>query len=130
MTLKSPLEDFRGKSLTAVSGQLPKLAYVAGLRAADGSYGHWGLARVHGEAAAQQAVTEAHRRIVSTILKTPLRQLLREMEESISPEKRELADFLAGLNRDRLMPPRPGAGTERHLDSVLGALSSLVEPRH
>jgi len=131
MTLKPALEDFQGRSLRAVSGLLPKLAYVASLREADSSYRHWGLSRVFGEAAAQQAVTEAHRGIVSTILRTPLGKLLQDIEQSIGPGKREQTDFLASLNRGslHLIPPRPAAGAERHLNSVLGALASLVASR-
>jgi hypothetical protein len=131
MTLKSALDDFRGRSLQAVSGLLCKLAYIAGLREKDGSYAHWGLARTYGDAAAQHAVGEAHRSVISAILKTPLRQLLRDMEESIGSEKAQQADFLAELNRDdqHLLPPRPGAGAERHLSSVLSALSTLVRPK-
>lgn len=113
--------------MRAVSGLLGKLAYLGSLREADGSYSHWGLTRVYGETAAQQAVSEAHRGVVTTILRTPLAQLVRDMEESIGPEKNKQADFLAGLTRDRLISPRPGAGAERHLNSVLGALTSLVD---
>jgi hypothetical protein len=131
MALKSALEDFRGRSLRAVSGELSKLAYVAGLRGTDGSYAHWGLARVYGEAAAQQAVGDAHKGVVSAILRTPLRHLLRDMEESVGPGKQELTAFLAELGRGdgRLVPTRPGAGAERHLNSALCALASLVKTR-
>jgi hypothetical protein len=129
MALKSALEDFRGRTLRAVSGELSKLAYVASLRDTDGSYSHWGLARVYGEAEAQQAVSDAHKGVVSTILRTPLRQLLRDVEESAGPTKEEQAAFLAGLDRGdaQLLPKRPGAGAERHLNSALCALASLVK---
>ena len=47
MTLKSIAEDLQQRTLRAVAGFLGKLAYLAGLREADGRYVHWGLGRVH-----------------------------------------------------------------------------------
>jgi hypothetical protein len=129
MVMKSALDDFRGRSLRAVSGLMRKLDYVASLREPDGTYSHWGLARVYGADAAQGAVSEAHRGIVTTILRTPFSKLLQDTQESMASGKNESAELIAGWNRQksRLMPPHAGPGTERHLSSVLSALSSLLE---
>ena len=131
MTFKSIAEDLQDRTLRAVAGVLGKLGYVAGLREADGTYMHWGLARIHGDAATQRALTEAHKGLVSRILRMPLRKLLQDVEESGGSKEMEKVAFLDKL-RERpaqLLPPTPGAGTVRHLNSVLHALASLVKNR-
>ena len=131
MTLKSALEDLQERTLNAVSGLLGKLDYLASLRESDGSYSHWGLERVHGKLATQRALTEAHRSLVSRILRTPLRELLQDVDESSPPKELASGDFVEKLNETsaQLIPPGPGAGIERHLNSVLHALVGLVRTR-
>jgi hypothetical protein len=131
MTLKSVKEDLQARTLRAVTGLLGKLEYIAGLRQADGTYSHWGLSRVHGEASAQQALTEAHQGLVSAILRTPLRKLLEDLKESCGPKKVELGKFIGDLqsHEPQLVPTDPGAGSHRHLSSVLRALAALVKNR-
>jgi hypothetical protein len=131
MTLKSIAEDIQDRTLRAVAGLLGQLRYLAGLREPDGSYLHWGLARVHGEAATQRALAEAHRGVVTKIVRTPLRKLVKDMEESCGESAMAEADLLKNLNAQpaRLVPPHPAAGSARHLSSVLHALSSLVKNR-
>jgi len=131
MTLKSVAEDLQARTLQAVSGLLGKLGYLAGLRQSDGTYAHWGLTRVHGEAATQRALTEAHRGLVARILRMPLRNLVQDVEDSSGSKETAKAEFLEklGAQPSQLMPPGPGAGTARHLNSVLRALSSLVKTR-
>ena len=130
MTLKSIAEDLQGRTLRAVAGLLGKLRYLAGLREADGAYVHWGLSRVHGDAATQRALGEAHRGVVSRILRMPLRKLLQDVEDS-SESKEAQQEFLEKLNAQsaKLVPASPGAGSARHLNSVLHALASLVRNR-
>jgi hypothetical protein len=129
MTLKSVKEDLQARTLRAVAGLLGKLEYVVGLRREDGSYSHWGLSRVHGEASAQQALTEAHQGLLSAILRTPLRKLLDDLKESCGPKKMEAGQFLQELEvrEPQLLPPNPGAGSRRHLSSVLRALAALAK---
>jgi hypothetical protein len=131
MTLKSAMQDLQDRTLRAVSGLLGKLDYLASLRRPDGEYSHWGLERVHGEAATQRAFKEAHRGVVSKILRTPLRNLLRDVDESSGRQDVGPADFLKGLQEHSAHEPPTdsGAGTERHLSSVLHALLSLVKTR-
>jgi hypothetical protein len=131
MTLKSIAEDLQERTLRAVGGLLGKLVYLASLREADGTYVHWGLARVHGEAATQRALSEAHRGLVAKVLRMPLRKLLEDMEDSSGSKEFEQAEFLKQLNSrsTQLVPPGPGVGSVRHLNSVLHALSSLVKHR-
>ncbi len=131
VTFKSIAEDFQERTLRAVAGVLGKLGYVAGLREADGTYMHWGLSRIHGDAATQRALTEAHKGLVSRILRMPMRKLLQDVEESSGSEETQKVAFVEKLHERpaQLLPPAPGAGTVRHLNSVLHALASLVKNR-
>lgn len=131
MTLKSIAEDLQARTLRSVAGLLGKLGYLAGLRQGDGTYQHWGLARVHGEAATQRALMDAHRGVVSKILRTPLHELLEDVDDSSESKETAKAELLEKLNAQpaQLVPPSPGAGAVRHLSSVLHALSSLVKSR-
>ena len=80
MTLKSAVEDLVGTTLAAVSGIFGKLEYISSLRDAGREpYAHWGLARVYGEAAAQEALAEAHRLLFLRVLHTPLSELRNDM---------------------------------------------------
>jgi len=129
--LRSVKEDLQASTLRAVSGLLGKLRYFATLRQPDGSYQHWGLARVHGEAAAQRALAEAHRSLVSIILQTPLRKLVHDLDQSCAPNSQSSVEFLEGLQHreSESLPQDPSAGYRRHLSSVLHALSALTKIR-
>ena len=131
MSLKSAAEDLQARTLRAVSGWLGKLDYLAGLRQEDGSYAHWGLSRVHGEVASQRALSDAHRSVVTNILRTPLPKLLQELDESGRGADRLPKDLLARFsqNASQLEPPGPGVGARRHLNSVLRALAGLRRRR-
>lgn len=131
MTLKSAVEDLQSRTLRAVSGLLGKLDYLASLREPDGSYSHWGLARVHGEPATQRALGDEHRGVVTRILRTPLRTLLNDVDESTTPKGVGSVVFLEQMNdrASQVVPGAPGAGTERHLNSVLRALLRLAKNR-
>lgn len=128
MTLISALEDLQETTLRAIVGYLRKLEYVAGLRSRAGVYTHWGLVRVHGEGTAEKALAQAHRALLSEVLSTPLRNLEVDAERSsqlAGLPARTYLERLSGGN-SRLLPPSPGAGSARHLSSVLHALSSLL----
>jgi len=127
MPLLSALEDLQATTLKAIAGSLRRLEYLARLRQKDGTYTHWGLARVHGDLRARRALADAHRAQLSSILATPIRKL--EKDVCASSEEAGLAPgaYLERLSSrtSQLLPPNPGAGSTRHLNSVLHALSSL-----
>lgn len=127
MTLLSANDDFVKTTLAGVAGILEKLEYVSGLRQAEGGYAHWGLARVHGEQPAQRAMAEAHRRLFLEILRTPVRQLVRELASPTAPgfEAEALLEALRARQRD-LMPASLGGGSERHFNSIFAALLALT----
>lgn len=126
MTFHSPFDDFVLNSLAGVAGLFGKLDYVAGLRQRDGAYSHWGLARVHGETAAHQAASEAHRLLFSRVLTTPLGLLLDDAAQSQSGL--ELEEYLGYLSErcPVLAPQGAGTGPVLHFNSVLRAISALA----
>jgi len=131
MTLKSAFEDLSRTTLRAVFGCLGKLEYLAGLRAHQGDYAHWGFGKVYGQVAANKALGTAHHEAVSEVLSMPLGTLLQDVEESSHAAGIEVEAYLLKLAQrsDDLLPERPGAGSTRHLSSVLHALLGLVRNR-
>jgi hypothetical protein len=127
MTFQSPFDDFVLNSLAGIAGLLGKLDYVAGLRQGDGAYSHWGLARIHGEIAAHQAASEAHRLLFSRVLSTPLGLLLDDAAQS--QPHHGLEEYLEYLSERRLAPEGAGAGPALHFNSVLHAISALARAR-
>jgi hypothetical protein len=86
---------------------------------------------VHGEDAAETALSEAHRAAASEVLRTPLRKMVQDVEASgeargVAPEQyaKELQE-----RSTELLPPNPSAGAVRHFSSVMRVLSYLVKPR-
>jgi hypothetical protein len=81
MPLFSALEDFTRRTLSGITGLLSRLGYITSLRDEKGNYSHWGLARAHGNAAATEAMGRAHLEVLTQVLRTPLSQLMREVED-------------------------------------------------
>jgi len=131
MTLKSALEDLSHTTLEAVAGGLRKLEYLAGLRARAGDYTHWGFGKVYGRTTANKALGTAHREVVSEVLSTPLGRLLEDVEKSSAQAGVDPECYLGDLTRrgNALLPSDPGAGSARHLSSVLHALLGLERTR-
>jgi len=129
MPLLSPFEDLQSTTLKAINGCLRRLEYFASLRKQDGSYSHWGLNRVYGELRARRALADAHRAELSSLLTTPIRKLQKDVQQSSEEAGLEPKTYLEKLstNTSELLPPNPGAGSSRHLSSVLHALSSLLK---
>lgn len=131
MPLFSVQQDVRDTSLKAVSGGLNRLQYLSALREKDSaSYSHWGLARVYGAEAASRALAQEHRQLLATLLSAPLVGLLEDLRECSQSAGLEPATFLERLRAGKpasLLPPNPGAGSELHLNSVLAALSALLD---
>jgi hypothetical protein len=128
MPLKSVKEDLQASTLRAISGLLGKLEYFTSLRQDDGSYSHWGLARVHGEAAAQEALSRAHHSVVAKILRAPLCKLLDDVQDSCGSKNLPQVAFLGELEEreTQALPANASIGSRRHLSSVLHALLALA----
>jgi len=131
MTFLSTSEDFLATTLAALPGVWGKLRYLSGLRSEGGAYHHWGLSRLHGEAAVQRALGAAHRDMFLQILRTPLAPLLEEASLSAAEQELDAGSYLRNLSQESrsLLPPDLGGGMEAHFSSVLKALSKLAQAR-
>jgi hypothetical protein len=131
MTLLSALQDVQKTTLSAIAGSLRRLEYLAELRDDGGAYSHWGLTRIYGKERAASALQESHRSELSKVLRTPLRNLEVDAEQSSQEACEPEGQYLTRLGGkwNRLLPPDPGPGSSRHFSSVLQALSSLRRAR-
>ncbi|MGA9308010.1 MAG: hypothetical protein WBW31_21615 [Candidatus Sulfotelmatobacter sp.] len=131
MTLKSALQDLRETTLAAVSGLLAKLAYLGSLRRREGGYLHWGMTLVHGEESSERALKAAHTEVLSTVLRTPVADLVEDLRESSRDNQQTAEAYVDGMRQQlsALLPSPQDAPTARHLNSVLIALSSLEKNR-
>ena len=130
MSLFSAFDDFWQTSVQAVPGTLGKLDYISGLRTGTaGEYVHWGLARVHGDREAQQAIAEVHRLVFSEVLSTPLGRLLEDAAQYGRPG--EMTAYLDELQLrcEAMLPLNPGMASAQHFSSVLEALLYLAQAR-
>jgi hypothetical protein len=131
MTFKSALQDLKETTLTAVSGLLGKMAYLASLHGPHG-YEHWGLALVHGQESSERALKTAHSEIMTGVLRTPLGSLEQDLEESSRNSGLSAGNFVEKLQAqfDDLLPGgRKDSPAALHLNSVLVALSLLESNR-
>jgi hypothetical protein len=132
MTLKSALQDVKETTLAAVSGLLGKLAYLASLRRTPGRYEHWGMEMVHGPESSDRALRAAHAEVVTRILRSPIEfmeQDLRESSRKSSVSPREYVEEMRGQFAQLLPGDRTDTPAAKHLNSVLGTLSSLEKNR-
>jgi len=127
MTLKSALQDLRETTLAAISGLLAKLAYLASLRNREGGYLHWGFALLHGAEASDRALKAAHTEVLSTVLRTPISELVEDLRQSSHDGKQTAGAYVEGMRQqvDQLLPAPQDVASARHLNSVLTSLSSL-----
>ncbi len=132
MALKSALQDVKETTLSAVTGLLGKLAYLASLRRSHGRYQHWGMETVHGPESSARALKTAHTEVVGSVLRTPLSSLAQDLEVS-SHASGTAAQVYVEQMRERfedLLPDgRQNSPASSHLSSVLLALSSLERHR-
>jgi hypothetical protein len=127
MPLLSASEDFGRRTLSAIEGVLSRLAYVIRLRDENGEYRHWGLARIHGPAAASQAVRSAHSEVLSEVLRTPLSQLMKELDDrptELEGPRSPLAESTPLLS---MLPPAIHPATFSHGKATILALRALAD---
>jgi hypothetical protein len=132
MSLKSALQDIKETTLSAVSGMLGKLTYLASLRGGQGHYEHWGMETVHGVESAERALRQAHLEVMGKVLRTPLPRLMEDLKES--SQSRGVAGLayveeMQGHFEDLLPEGRQNTPASTHLNSILVALSSLERNR-
>lgn len=129
MALRSALEDFEGTTLAAIPGLLGKLHYLARLHDGCGNYLHWGMGRTYGEEAAGRAIRASHGAVLTQVLRTPLRRLAEDLSLSASGGQVTARDLLLSLEKllPQALPDRSLVATQKHLTTVLHALSSLLQ---
>ncbi len=128
MSLLAPLDDFLLRTLARVPGAWGKLYYLSSLRDAEGSYRHWGMIRSYGEQAAGQTMAEAHQIAVLRLLRTPMAELLRDVQESAAARNQTIPEFVHVLatRMPALLPKQMAGGSALHFNSVLQALACLT----
>ncbi len=132
MTLKSAVQDLKETTLSAISGLLAKLAYLASLRRAHGRYQHWGMEVVHGQESSERALKTAHSEVLADVLRTPLATLERDLNESCRSggiEGYKYAEEMRDQIEDLVPEGRQNGPATSHLSSVLLALSRLERNR-
>jgi hypothetical protein len=140
LKFRSAIEDLHDTTVGALDGCLSRLEYFGELRVRDskerksekdGEYEHWGLTRVYGDLPAMKALAQTHRSLVSQILATPIRFLLEDIDTSSASAGIAPLTYMEKLQNPELnlLPPSPGPGSARHLNSVLQALSALAKSR-
>jgi hypothetical protein len=127
----SALDDLLERSLRMFSGLWDKFHYLCSLRESSGRYEHWGFVRTHGEVSAQAAFAEVHTSLFSQILRTPLAELLEDIELSAKKMSVSTDEFISGIRRvaRQATPQNLAGGTLAHFNSVLDALSLVHSAR-
>ena len=120
----SAFEDIQSRTLPRLQGLLAKLLYVAELRADDGSYQHWGHARIHGETASQAALARVHAELYAQLLRTPIPDLVVGGSEEIFRDwQRQVARLLE--LKSKVVPVDSNNWSTLHFNSVVLALRML-----
>lgn len=127
MTFLSAYEDFVQGTLAALPTAVGRLRYLAELRLEDGSYHHWGMNRTYGRERAQAAMARAHTAVALDLLRSPMREVMRQVREEAGRKGVNPADYVARLLdlRSELLPGKLGGGSVRHLNAVLETVSKL-----
>lgn len=124
----SPSDDFKVRTLSALSGVWSKLLYMSELRLPDGKYDHWGHIRTHGEKQSQEALAEVHSEIYLELLRTPLGQLVRESSEEGRGDREDRIDRIRD-NAPKMIPENLKGGSACHFNSIVLAASLLDADR-
>ena len=125
MTLFSAYQDLVLRSLAGLAGPLEKLVYLGSLRDDAGNYCHWGMSRTFGCQQASEALAQAHTEVWLEVLRTPIPALFDESRRLAADTEVATRSEIWRGQLEKLTPPNPGGGTERHFSSILLALSLL-----
>ena len=107
-----------------IQGLLAKLLYLAELRDEDGTYQHWGHARIHGESASQAALARVHAELYAQLLRTAISDLvIGGSEESFREWQGQVARLLE--LKSKAVPVDSNNWSTLHFNSVVLALRML-----
>jgi hypothetical protein len=130
MPLLSASEDFTRRTLSEIPGLLSRLAYVVRLRDKNGDYCHWGLARTHGTTAATEAMRRAHTELLTQVLRTPLPQLVRELEDPQVAFGLPQVVLEKSALLQSIVPPGAHAAMLGHAKATILALRALEDAKN
>jgi len=94
------------RTLTAVSGHLARLAYLASLQQQPGEYHHWGLIREYGQDDVFAAFQRSHQLVFDTLLQTDISELLGEVLVEAEDRHESAAQYVDRLLARRFLTPR------------------------
>lgn len=126
MPLLSAGDDFHYRTLSAIDGDLTKLAYIASLRDGNGAYGHWGLERAHGPDAASAGIASNHSQTWLEILRMPIPELASQMRKMDKEQREEVLRALSEV----VAPRELNGGTVEHFNSTVLALKLLFRSQN
>ena len=114
-------EDFMLRTMDVLQGVWSKLNYIRELRAPDGSYEHWGLARIHGEETTHAMIADVHSELYLQLLRTPLPELLEQLHLSADDADCSAAQLARQLREStgKITPQDLRGGAPEHLKAVL-----------
>lgn len=119
-------EAFR--SVSAVSGNLARLSYLASLQKEPGIYRHWGLAREYGEEEVCAAFRLSHRLVLENMLQTDLTELAGELAMHAEDRGENKAETLQHLLDSPFVNPfQLAEHISGHINFVFEALRTLAQ---
>ncbi|HJW98877.1 MAG TPA: hypothetical protein VJ453_01895 [Terriglobales bacterium] len=125
--LRTALEE-AFSTLTAISGNLARLAYLASLQKSPGVYSHWGLARDYGARAVSNAFKQTHRLVLENMLQTDLAELEGELAMHAEDTGGSRTESLRNLlSFQTATPTTSGKHVEAHLTYVFASLQALAQ---
>ena len=129
MSFRSAQDDFESRTLSVLPGLLSRLCYLGELHDGRGGYSHWGMSRVHGSETARRAIRSAHANMLTSVLRTPLKDLIRDLADSAAASSLSCEELLLSMEHhfERLLPHAPTAASQKHFKAVLHALSALLQ---
>jgi hypothetical protein len=118
------------RTLEAVPGLWNKLHYLAKLRE-ESTYGHWGLIKIHGEAAATEAIEGVHQILVTEILRRSIPELVEELDRFCKEQGDEPLHLIAELvmRGELSLPPGTAKTPSKHFSYVMSVVSNLLKAR-
>jgi hypothetical protein len=89
------------------------------------------MSLVHGEESSDRALKAVHSEVLSTVLRTPIAELVEDLRESSQGSEKTAGTYVEGMREElnELLPSPQDAVSASHLNSVLVALSSLEKNR-
>ena len=125
----SPFEDFKARTLSALSGPWAKLLYMAELLREDLTYEHWGYSRRHGEAYSQAALAKIHSEIYIQVLRTSIADLIPTQGSEGGRDRYNGESERITSLASRMIPKELNGGSTRHFNSILLSVRLLSAER-